>query len=108
MKNKFKIDVGNVDPKNIDALFEELKTSDDQYATCEKFNAKLIRLTNNLIAIGYTGDMTCYLNISKEEAIERYLKDNPVTTYEDIVIENMIKEFEFTDEFLSYSVYPKK
>ncbi len=65
-------------------------------------------LTNNLIRIGYTGDMTCYLNITREEAIERYLRDNPFTTYEDLIIENMINEFEFDDEFLAYSVYPKK
>jgi hypothetical protein len=62
---------------------------------------------NTLISIGYTGSATCYLNISREEAIERYLKDNPFTTYEDLIKENMVDEFEFYDEFECYAVYPK-
>lgn len=65
-------------------------------------------MKNKIIAIGYTGNFTCYLNISRKEAIERYMKNNPFITLEDIVIEYMVKEFEFDDEFLSYSVYPKK
>lgn len=64
-------------------------------------------MKNKLIRIGYNGDMTCYLNITREEAIDRYLKDNPFTTYEDLVKENMVDEFEFNDEFLAYAVYSK-
>lgn len=105
---KFKIDIGKVNPKDIDVLFEELETSNNKVKTCEKYGASFCQITNNLIRIGYTGDMTCYLNVTREEAIERYLRDNPFTTYEDLIKENMVHEFEFDDEFLAYSVYPKK
>lgn len=65
-------------------------------------------MKNKLIRIGFTGDMTCYLNITLEEAIKRYLKDNPFTTYENLIKENIIDEFEFDDEFSAYSVYRKE
>jgi len=35
------------------------------------------------------------------------LKNNPFTTYEDLIKENMVDEFEFGDEFECYAVYPK-
>lgn len=62
---------------------------------------------NKIITIGYTGSMICYLNISRSAAVDRYLKDNPFTAYEDLVKDNMITEFDFDDEFYAYSVYPK-
>ena len=65
------------------------------------------KTVNTLISIGYLGTKTCYLNISREEAIERYLKDNPFTTYKDLITDDMIDEFQFYDEFGCYSVYSK-
>lgn len=65
------------------------------------------KTANTLISIGYLGTKTCYLNISREEAIERYLKDNPFTTYEDLITENIVAEFEFGDEFECYAAYAK-
>jgi hypothetical protein len=66
----------------------------------------MIYINNTLISIGYLGTKTCYLNIIREEAIERYMEDNPFTTYEDLIKENMVDEFEFYDQFQCYAVYP--
>ncbi len=59
---------------------------------------------NKLISIGILGLMKCYLNISNEDAIERYCK------YMNMSIEEFdydeLKVFYFDDEFDAYSVYP--
>lgn len=57
-----------------------------------------------LIAIGYTGDRRCYLNVSREEAVRRYEESEgrPIT---DPTIHDTIQEFEFVDEFRTYEVW---
>ncbi len=44
---KFKIDIENVNPKDIDALFEELETSNNKVKTCDKYGASIFQITNN-------------------------------------------------------------
>lgn len=68
-------------------------------------------MINTLIVIGYKPeigsiDRPCYLNISKKEAINRYLKDNPQVASSDLVKYNMIDEFQFKDEFVATSANP--
>ena len=58
---------------------------------------------NKMISIGYLGVMRCYLNISTEEAIERYIKSEGVEI-EDFD-EGMVDVFYFDDEFGAYQVY---
>jgi hypothetical protein len=57
---------------------------------------------NKLIVIGWMGVKTAYLNISREEAIARYMKshgdDEPPP-------DDVITEFEFKDEFGVYDAY---
>jgi len=72
---------------------------------------------NKLVVIGLLGCRTCYLNISREEAIERWLKENALPDEEsqnymrkellrgDDIYE--VKEIEFTDEFETYAVWGK-
>jgi hypothetical protein len=58
-------------------------------------------MKNKLVAIGYMGCKSVYLNIDKEEAIKRYCAS------EDIIVEQFeepIREFEFEDEFGAYDV----
>lgn len=61
-------------------------------------------MQNKLISIGILGMTRCYLNISTEDAIQRYCK------YMDILIEEFdhdeLKVFYFNEEFDAYSVYP--
>jgi len=56
---------------------------------------------NKLICIGWIGTQQVYLNISREEAISRYLKRNIM----DDIGETPIKEIEFKDEFCAYSLW---
>lgn len=54
---------------------------------------------NKLITIGWLGIRTAFLNVSREEAIRRYLQKNP----EDAdVADKLVHEFEFDDEFYTY------
>ena len=60
---------------------------------------------NKIISIGFVGCYSCYLNISEEEAIQRYIKKEDMTESElqdDGYIN--IHQFEFDDEFEAYSV----
>ena len=59
---------------------------------------------NKLISIGILGMMTCYLNISNEEAIQRYCKSMDMSIEE--FDHNELKVFYFSDEFDAYDVYP--
>jgi len=59
---------------------------------------------NTLIVIGCLGIRKCYLNISKEEAIERYKKSEEIDEL-DSETEEDIKEFQFEDEFNAYDVW---
>ncbi len=58
---------------------------------------------HKLIAIGFTSDYNCYLDIDKSTAIERwrniYLSQGAVPPSDPHII-----EFEFEDEFLAYEV----
>lgn len=53
-----------------------------------------------LIAIGYTSAMTVYVNLTKDEAIARYIRSNP---HEEIATLT-IKELTVTDEFEVYDI----
>ncbi|HEY9640146.1 MAG TPA: hypothetical protein V6C57_06660 [Coleofasciculaceae cyanobacterium] len=59
---------------------------------------------NTLISIGWKGDKRCYLNVSKEEAIKRYVESEGMTT-DKVIANDFVDEFEFDDEFGSYAVY---
>jgi hypothetical protein len=60
-------------------------------------------MKNKLITIGFIGFKKCYLNVTKEEAINRYLSDPNNLGIED----NEVKEFEFDDEFEAYDCWAK-
>jgi len=62
---------------------------------------------NTLIVIGWLGCKKCYLNISREEAIERYKRDDGTGEEEWVAIEEDIEEFQFEDEFSAYDVSEK-
>jgi prefoldin subunit 5 len=64
-------------------------------------------MKNKLIVIGWLGMKRCYLNISREEAIERYKKDEEILEEEWVEIEEDIKEFQFEDEFYAYDAGEK-
>jgi len=53
---------------------------------------------NKLVVIGFMGSMQCYLNVAREEAIQRFCKENQ---YLDVCV----AEFEFDDQFGAYDVY---
>jgi hypothetical protein len=57
------------------------------------------RHMNKIISIGWTGSKRCYLNISREEAVERYKKSEGVLDPPDV------DEFEFGDEFGAYDLW---
>lgn len=72
-------------------------------------------MKNKLIVIGETPEMgvnikSCYLNISKDEAIKRFLNNprNRFINRDDLFKRKMISEFEFDDEFESYQAFPKQ
>jgi hypothetical protein len=71
---------------------------------------------NKLIAIGFTGTKRVYLNITKSEAIERYIAENSESfvggrgdsQYWRELPEDSpyIEEFTFDDSFDAYAVWP--
>ncbi len=62
---------------------------------------------NTLISIGHTGDARCYLNITIQEAIERYIESEEMTIEEfNLNYAPPIVVIPFNDEFRAYSVYP--
>ena len=61
-------------------------------------------MENKLIRIGSLGMMRCYLNISNDEAIERYCKSLEIAIEE--FDRDELKVFYFSDEFEAYNVYP--
>lgn len=61
---------------------------------------------NKLISIGVLGIMKCYLNLSNEDAIQRYCKSMDMSI-EDFD-HNELSVFYFSEEFDAYSVYPSK
>lgn len=62
-------------------------------------------MKNRLITIGFLGDISCYLNVPKEEAIARYVAENP--SYAKYIdngdFKDFIGEFYFDDKFWAYS-----
>jgi len=62
---------------------------------------------NKMVVIGRTGDKTCYLNVDRDEALERYYKDRGITT--DVVKQEVddeyVREYTFDDEFAAYEVW---
>ncbi|MCP4990912.1 MAG: hypothetical protein GY928_34175 [Colwellia sp.] len=81
---------------------QTIKITMSQYVELQSKNSK-----NTLVTIGWTGTKTAYLNISKEEAIERYLKDNP-DCKELVTQDGFVNEFEFNDEFGVYDAWKLK
>ena len=66
-------------------------------------------MKNKLVVIGYLGVKTCFLNVSREEAIQRFIKMNQIpgeTTEElDQELLDSIKEFDFDDSFSAYDAW---
>jgi hypothetical protein len=66
-------------------------------------------MKNKLIVIGWMGVKTAYLNVPKEEAINRYMKSNFGTprsaNQEDLADFDFVQEFEFEDEFGTYDAW---
>ena len=61
-------------------------------------------MTHKLVVIGCIGMKRAYLDISKDEAIKRYLESenqSELNDYEDVT------EFEFDDEFWCYNAGTK-
>lgn len=60
---------------------------------------------NKIISIGWAGVQRCYLNITEEQAIERFCKSENMTR-EQIDEYNIPIDFiEFDDEFWAYKVW---
>jgi len=59
-------------------------------------------MKNKIILIGWLGAKTAYLNMSREEALAKYIKDNPNDEPED---NDLIDEFQFDDEFWVYDAW---
>lgn len=57
---------------------------------------------NKLIIIGFISNYVCYLNVSREEAISRFIKENDWYTLDEV--NNMTYEMEFKDSFGAYEV----
>jgi hypothetical protein len=63
------------------------------------------RETNTLVVIGYLGNRTAYVNLSRDEAIKRYVaEETPDTTAADLVESERIDEYEFVDKLWAYDV----
>jgi hypothetical protein len=63
-------------------------------------------MDNKIIAIGYIGLQKCYLNITEEEAIERYCEIVGLTKEEfDKNVDISIYSIEFKDEFECNSIW---
>lgn len=61
---------------------------------------------NKIIKIGYLGDSKCYLNIEKDEAIERYCISEGYTIEEFKKDSGLdLKIIEFDDEFSCYDIW---
>jgi len=64
-------------------------------------------MKNTLIVVGSIADKICYLNISKEEALEKYYIEEEITTDEmKKEIEDKFTEvIEFEEKLYAYEVY---
>jgi hypothetical protein len=67
--------------------------------------------THRLWVIGYIGNKSCYLDVDKKDAIDRYLKDNPQFAedkdYLPIFVMDHVHLVEFNDEFEAYDAWCK-
>jgi hypothetical protein len=61
-------------------------------------------MKNKLIVIGWMGTKMAYLNVPREEAINRFMKSN-FTSRQDIEVFDFVREFEFEDEFGTYDAW---
>lgn len=62
------------------------------------------RKVNTLIVIGWNGIKTCYLNITKEEALKRWSSENHVDI-EYAERNGIYREYAFTDQFDAYDAW---
>ena len=64
---------------------------------------------NRLVVIGYMSYRKCYLNISKEDALKRYIEEegelNEMFTVAEYEAANMLEEFIFKDSFMAYDIW---
>jgi len=60
---------------------------------------------NKLVVIGYMSSKKCYLNISKEDAVEKYCKSEEITEKEFEDMNLILDEIEFDDVFSAYDVW---
>lgn len=58
-------------------------------------------MKNKLVVIGYLGSKTVYLNVSREDAIQRFRQNDGC----DVVY---VEEFEFDDSFGAYDVWKQE
>lgn len=61
---------------------------------------------NKLVVIGWLGSQSCYLNVPREEAERRYRIEWEIED-DGLSLNYKVHEFEFEDEFETYSAYPK-
>lgn len=70
-------------------------------------------MKNKLVVVGWLGVKKCYLNVPREEAIDRYVKSELAGYETPEQIQKMRKdvaamwteEFEFDDEFSAYDAW---
>lgn len=65
--------------------------------------AALSPATNTLVVIGWLGDRTAYVNVPREEAIDRYRKSRGMEP-DELLESRLISESFFTDELWAYDV----
>lgn len=61
-------------------------------------------MSHRIISIGYMGEQTVYVNLSREEAIQRYRKASPWESDEDFATMRIL-EFDIKSEFKAYDVW---
>ncbi len=62
-------------------------------------------MKNKIISIGYIGLRKCYLNVTEEEAIERYCKTENISRQEFDNEDISIFTINFNDEFSAYEIW---
>ena len=70
-------------------------------------------MKNKLIVIGWLGHKRCYLNVSRNEAVRRYVEQEmhgwettaEIAQMRQTTAESMTEEFEFDDEFSAYDAW---
>lgn len=65
-----------------------------------------VKSANSLVVIGWMGTRTAYLNVDRQVAIMRYLRENPEDAG-NIDREGFVQEFAFDDEFCTYDAWEK-